>query len=68
MREAETLRELSIDELQEKERDLRQELFNLRFQHATHQLENSMRIRQVRRSIARVLTIINEKKRAGAEG
>ncbi len=67
MREADKLRELSIEELRDKEKDLRQELFNLRFQNATHQLENAMRIRTVRRSIARVLTILNEKQRAGAE-
>ncbi len=65
MSEAENLRELSIEELRDKEGDLRQELFNLRFQHATHQLENAMRIRTVRRSIARVLTIIKEKQMAG---
>ncbi len=67
MKEVDELRELSIDELRDKEKDLRQELFNLRFQHATHQLENAMRIRTVRRAIARVLTVINEKKRAGVE-
>jgi large subunit ribosomal protein L29 len=55
------LRELSIEEIQQKEKDLRQELFNLRFQQATHQLENIMRIRTVRRSIARAKTILAEK-------
>ena len=64
MKSADELRELSLEELEKEERNLRQELFNLRFQHATHQLENTMRIRQVRRAIARVLTIMNEKKRA----
>ena len=52
---------LSIDEIQQKEKDLRQELFNLRFQQATHQLENIMRIRAVRRSIARAITVRVEK-------
>ncbi len=65
MKDANALRELSIDELREKEANLRQELFNLRFQHATHQLENVMRIRTVRRSVARVLTVIKEKQMAG---
>ena len=58
---ADELRELSIEEIQKKEKDLRQELFNLRFQQATHQLENIMRIRAVRRSIARAKTILAEK-------
>ncbi len=58
---AEELRELSIVELQEKLRELREELFNLRFQKTIHQLENPMRIRQVKRDIARVLTVIREK-------
>ena len=58
---ADELRELSIEEIQQKEKDLRQELFNLRFQQATHQLENIMRIRAVRRSIARAKTVLAEK-------
>ena len=61
MNEAAKLRELSMEELAKKEVELRQEMFNLRFQHATLQLESTARIRQVRRSIARVLTVINEK-------
>ena len=63
MKGAEELRELTVEELEKEAEGLRQELFNLRFQHTTHQLENVMRIRQVRREIARVLTIINEKRR-----
>ena len=58
---ADELRELSTEEIQQKEKDLRQELFNLRFQQATHQLENIMRIRTVRRSIARAKTVLAEK-------
>ncbi len=58
---ASELRELSIPELKEKLRELREELFNLRFQKTIHQLENPMRIRQVKRDIARVLTVIREK-------
>lgn len=58
---ADELRELSIEEIRQKEKNLRQELFNLRFQQATHQLENIMRIRAVRRSIARAKTVLAEK-------
>ncbi len=59
---AEKLRELTIDQLVKKEQDLRKELFNLRYQHATHQLENTSKISSVRRDIARVLTVLREKK------
>jgi len=59
------LREMTIDELREKERELRKELFNLRFQKATGEIQNPMRIRAVRKDIARILTIITEKERQG---
>jgi len=59
------IRELSPAELNEKLGEFRQELFNLRFQHATAQLENTQRIPHVKRSIARILTILKEKE-AGA--
>jgi large subunit ribosomal protein L29 len=55
------LRQLSEGELLIKEKELGEELFNLRFQHATGQLENVMRIPQVKREIARVKTILKEK-------
>jgi large subunit ribosomal protein L29 len=55
------LRELSPEELLQKEKDLRAELFNLRFQHHTKQLENIMRMKLVRKDIARVLTVLREK-------
>lgn len=55
------LRALTIDELKKKESDLRKELFNLRFQKATGEIENPMRIRAVRKDIARILTIVTEK-------
>ncbi|QER41470.1 50S ribosomal protein L29 [Thermodesulfobacterium sp. TA1] len=58
---AHELRELSIPELKEKLANLREELFNLRFQKTIHRLENPMRIRQVKRDIAKVLTVIREK-------
>ena len=54
--------ELDVADLMKKELDYRHELFNLRFQHATHQLENTMRIRTVRRDIARIKTLITAKK------
>ena len=58
---AKELRQLSEGELLIKEKELGEELFNLRFQHATGQLDNVMRIPQVKRDIARVKTILNEK-------
>jgi len=58
---AKELRQLSEGELLIKEKELGEELFNLRFQHATGQLENVIRIPQVKRDIARVKTILKEK-------
>lgn len=58
-----TLTTLTVDELKQKEQELRRELFNLRFRLATGEVENPMRIRAVRKDIARVLTIITEKQR-----
>jgi large subunit ribosomal protein L29 len=55
------LRLLSEGELLEKAKQLNEELFNLRFQHATGQLDNVMRVPQVRRDIARLKTILKEK-------
>jgi len=55
------LRLLSEGELLEREKELKEELLNLRFQHATGQLENVARIPQVKRDIARVKTILGEK-------
>jgi large subunit ribosomal protein L29 len=60
------LRVKSRDELQATLLDLRKEQFNLRFQRATGQLEAVSRIRQVRRDIARVKTVMNERRRAEA--
>jgi large subunit ribosomal protein L29 len=50
-----------VDELNQKENDLRKELFNLRFQQATGEIENPMRIRAVRKDISKVLTVKSEK-------
>ncbi len=58
------LRSKSNDELTEKLLALRKESFNLRFQKATGQLENTARVRQVRRDIARVKTILNQMRKA----
>jgi large subunit ribosomal protein L29 len=58
---AKDLRLLNEGELFEKERQLSEELFNLRFQKATGQLENVMRVPQVKRDIARIKTVIREK-------
>ena len=54
------IRDMSKDEQSEKLKSLKEELFNLRFQKATGQLENPMRIREVKRSIAQVKTIQRE--------
>ena len=54
------IRDLSPDEQADKIKSLKEELFNLRFQHATGQLENPMRIREVKRSIAQIKTIQRE--------
>ncbi|MDI1471447.1 50S ribosomal protein L29 [Thermodesulfovibrio sp. 1176] len=58
---AKELRNFSIDELKKKERDLRREFFNLRFQLAKGELQNVKRINAVKKDIARILTIITEK-------
>ena len=50
------IRELSADDLQSKLKEAREELFNLRFQMATSQLDNTARVRQVKKDIARILT------------
>ena len=54
------IRDLSPSEQLDKLKSLKEELFNLRFQHATGQLDNPMRIRQVKKSIARIKTIQKE--------
>ncbi len=58
---AANLRGLSGEELEKYLSDFRQELFNLRFQHHTGQLENFRRIQHVKRNIARILTLQNER-------
>ncbi|MCX8100228.1 MAG: 50S ribosomal protein L29 [Geminicoccaceae bacterium] len=63
---ASELRAQSDDALKSRLLDLKKEQFNLRFQKATGQLENTRRVREVRREIARLLTVLNERRRAAA--
>ena len=63
---ASELRDKTPDQLREDLANLKKEAFNLRFQQATGQLENTARVRQVRRDAARVSTILNEKAAAAA--
>ncbi len=63
---AETMRAKSVDELKDELLALKKEAFNLRFQKATGQLENTARMRQVRRDIARAKTIMRDKSRAAS--
>jgi len=58
------LREKSVDELHTRERELTEQLFKLRFQRATGRMENPSKMRQVRREIARIKTLLSEKARA----
>ncbi|EZP79117.1 MULTISPECIES: 50S ribosomal protein L29 [Anoxybacillaceae] len=58
---AKEIRDLTTAEIEQKIKALKEELFNLRFQLATGQLENTARIRQVRKDIARMKTIIRER-------
>lgn len=62
------LRELSGEELVERLRESKEELFNLRFQTATGQLNNNRRLRAVRREIARVYTVLRERELGLASG
>ena len=57
----EDLRKLNAEELNAKLKELKEELFNLRFQHAINQLDNPQRIVEVKKNIARVMTILSEK-------
>ncbi|ADL42156.1 ribosomal protein L29 [Caldicellulosiruptor acetigenus I77R1B] len=58
---ASKIREMTTQELHNELKKLKRELFNLRFQLATNQLENPMRIREVKRTIARIKTIMRER-------
>ena len=60
------VRELDVDELQRRVSETRRELFNLRFQHATGQLEDTGQLKEVRKNIARLLTVLNQKRQENA--
>ena len=62
MAKTEDLRQKSDDELNQEVLDLKKEAFNLRFQRASGQLENTARVRQVRRDIARIKTVLHERR------
>ncbi|MFW6264520.1 MAG: 50S ribosomal protein L29 [Bacillota bacterium] len=58
---ADELRDLTDVELEQKLKEFKEELFNLRFQHATAQLNNPMRIKEVKKDIARLKTVLRER-------
>ena len=58
------IKALSVEDLEKKLGELKEEIFALRFQYATNQLDNPMRIASVRKEIAVVMTVLNEKKNA----
>jgi len=64
---AQELKEMSEAELRQKEKEVTEELFNLKFQHATGQLENTERLPQVRRDLARVKTVLRQKEITAAK-
>ena len=57
------LRTLSVEALEEKLKELKEELFNLRFQHAINQLDNPHKMTEVKHDIARVMTVLQEMKK-----
>ena len=63
---ADKVREMSDDELRTRERELQEQLFRLRFQKSLGQLDNALKIRETRRDIARVKTVMRQKKQAAA--
>jgi len=64
---AREFKEMSEAELRQKEKEVTEQLFNLKFQHATGQLENTARLPQVRKDLARVKTVLREKVLAAAK-
>ncbi len=59
---AREFRELTDDELHSKEEELKDQLFKLKFQHALGQLENALKLKNIKKDLARIKTILNEKK------
>jgi len=64
---AREFKEMSEAELRQKEKEITEQLFNLKFQHATGQLENTARLPRVRKDLARVKTVLREKVLAAAK-
>ena len=64
MMKSKEVRELSVEQLNTKLSELKKDLFNLRLQHATNQLDNPMKIGEVKHDIARVQTVLRERKLA----
>ena len=58
------IREMGLEEMQSKRNDMKEEMFNLRFQHGVGQLENTAKLKQIKRDIARIETLIREQQRA----
>ena len=65
---ASEIRDLPLDEIQQRLTDTKEELFNLRFQNATGQLDNYKRIRELKRDVARIKGLLREREIAEAEG
>ena len=61
-----SLREMGAEEIRTRVAELREELFNLRFRNTMKQLDNPLKIRQSRREMARLLTVLNEKESAAS--
>jgi large subunit ribosomal protein L29 len=62
--EREQLRELGLEELKNREKDLREQTFKLRMQKALGQIDNALKLRETRRQVARIKTLIRQKERA----
>ena len=63
MKKSKDLKDLTIVELQEREDDARKEVFNLRMQKVSGQIENPLRLRHTRREIARIKTLLNQRRK-----
>ena len=58
---AQTMKDMTVDEITQRVKELREELFNLRFRNSMRQLDNPLKIRESRREMARLLTVMREK-------
>lgn len=63
---ASAMRDMTVDEIQVRVAELREEMFNLRFRNTMKQLDNPLKIRESRREMARLMTVLREKERATA--